>query len=60
MNIDYIYLQTGVSRTKLFTKVKVTGPAIGDFIRTIHLKNAVQLMTQENMPIAEVMYNVGI
>ncbi|MES2520421.1 MAG: helix-turn-helix domain-containing protein [Bacteroidota bacterium] len=28
--------------------------------RTIRLKKAVQLMTHENMSIAEVMYNVGI
>eukprot|EP00388_Colpodella_angusta_P009129 GDKJ01024480.1.p1 GENE.GDKJ01024480.1~~GDKJ01024480.1.p1 ORF type:complete len:1385 (+),score=239.10 GDKJ01024480.1:3813-7967(+) len=61
MNIDYICSQMGMSRTKLYTKVKeLTGQAIGDFIRTIRLKKAVQLMTQENMPIAEVMYNVGI
>lgn len=61
MNIDYICSQMGMSRTKLYTKVKeLTGQAIGDFIRTIRLKKAVQLMTQENMAIAEVMYNVGI
>ncbi len=61
MNIDYICAQMGMSRTKLYTKVKVlTGQAIGDFIRSIRLKKAVQLMTHENLPIAEVMYKVGI
>ncbi|MEA5259685.1 two-component regulator propeller domain-containing protein [Arcicella aquatica] len=61
MNIDYICAEMGMSRTKLYTKVKeLTGQAIGDFIRSIRLKKAVQLMTQQNMPIAEVMYNVGI
>lgn len=61
MNIDYICSQIGMSRTKLYNEIKsLTGQSIGDFIRTIRLKKAVQLMTQENMPIAEVMYNVGI
>ncbi len=61
MNIDYICAQMGMSRTKLYTKVKVlTGQAIGDFIRSIRLKKALQLMTHENLPIAEVMYKVGI
>jgi DNA-binding response OmpR family regulator len=61
MNIDYICTEIGMSRTKLYTKIKdVTGQSIGDFIRTIRLKKALQLMTQESMPIAEVMYNVGI
>ena len=61
MNIDYICSQIGMSRTKLYNKIKsLTGQSIGDFIRTIRLKKAVQLMTHENMSIAEVMYNVGI
>jgi ligand-binding sensor domain-containing protein/signal transduction histidine kinase/AraC-like DNA-binding protein len=61
MNIDYICSQIGMSRTKLYTKIKdLTGQSISDFIRTIRLKKALQLLTEENMPIVEVMYLVGI
>lgn len=39
MNIDYICSQIGMSRTKLYNKIKtLTGQSIGDFIRTIRLK----------------------
>lgn len=61
MNIELICNKIGMSRTKLYTKVKdLTGQPIGDFIRSIRLKTALQLMTEQQMPIAEVMYRVGI
>ena len=61
MNIDYICSQIGMSRTKLYNKIKsLTGQSIGDFIRTIRLKKAVQLMSHENMSIAKVMCNIEI
>jgi AraC-like DNA-binding protein len=61
MNIELICNKIGMSRTKLYSKVKdLTGQPIGDFIRTIRLKTALQLMTEQQMPIAEVMYQVGI
>jgi DNA-binding response OmpR family regulator len=61
MNIDFICTQIGMSRTKLFTKIKnITGQSIGDFIRTVRLKKAAQLLTQQDMSITDVMYGVGI
>jgi DNA-binding response OmpR family regulator len=61
MNIDFICTQIGMSRTKLFTKIKnITGQSIGDFIRTIRLKKAAQLLTLQDMSITDVMYGVGI
>lgn len=61
MDVDYLCVQMGMSRTKLYTKIKnITGQSINDFIRTIRLKKAVQLMTTEDISLIEVMYNVGI
>lgn len=61
MDIDYICTQMGMSRTRLYNKIKnLTGQAIGDFIRTIRLKKAAQLLTQEDMSMTDVMYHVGI
>jgi signal transduction histidine kinase/ligand-binding sensor domain-containing protein/DNA-binding response OmpR family regulator len=61
MNIDFVCMQIGMSRTKLYQKIKnITGQSIGDFIRTIRLKKAVQMMTHQDVPLVEVMFSVGI
>ena len=61
MNIAYVCTKMSMSRTKLFNKIKgVTGQSIGEFIRTIRLKKAAQLLTHEDISITEVMYSVGI
>jgi AraC-like DNA-binding protein len=50
-----------MSRTKLYQKVKsITGESIGDFIRTIRLNKAVEIMTKQDVPLTDVMYSVGI
>jgi AraC-like DNA-binding protein len=61
LNIEYICTQIGMSRTKLYQKVKnITGESIGDFVRDIRLNKAVQLMTEQDGCLAEVTYSVGI
>ncbi len=61
MNIDYICTRIGMSRTKLYNKVKgLTGQSISDFIRSVRLKKAVHLLTHEDASLTDVMYNVGI
>ncbi|MBC7830342.1 MAG: response regulator [Chitinophagaceae bacterium] len=61
MNIDYICAQMGMSRTKLYQKIRnITGESIGDFIRNIRLTKALQIMTEQDVPLAQVMYSVGI
>lgn len=61
MNIEYICTQIGMSRTKLYQKVKsVTGESIGDFVRSIRLNKAVQLMSEQDVCLADVTYSVGI
>ncbi len=61
LNIDYLCTQMGMSRTKLYNKIKgMTNQSINDFVRTVRLKNAVKLMVTQDVSIAEVMYSVGI
>ncbi len=61
INIDFICTQIGMSRTKLYQKIKnYTGQPMGEFIRTLRLKKAVHYMTHEDIPLMEVMYRVGI
>ncbi len=60
-DIEYLCSQMGMSRTKLYQKIKnISNQSIGDFIRTIRLKKAVQIMTHEDVTLAEVMYRIGI
>jgi AraC-like DNA-binding protein len=61
MDVDYICSQIGMSKTKLYQKIKkLTGQSIGEFIRTIRFKKAVQIMTHQDVSLAEVMCSVGI
>jgi len=61
MDINYICTQIGMSRTSLYHKIKsITGQSIGEFIRSIRLKKAAQLLTEEDISITEAMYSVGI
>jgi ligand-binding sensor domain-containing protein/signal transduction histidine kinase/DNA-binding response OmpR family regulator len=60
-DIEYLCTEMGMSRTKLYQKIKsISRQSIGDFIRTIRLKKAVQIMTHEDVSLAEVMYRIGI
>ncbi|MFL5809471.1 MAG: two-component regulator propeller domain-containing protein [Flavisolibacter sp.] len=61
LDVDYLCSQVGMSRTKLYQKIKaITGQSIGEFIRTIRLKKAAHIMTHEDLPLSEVMYRIGI
>ncbi|MDB5119915.1 MAG: response regulator [Sphingobacteriales bacterium] len=61
MDIDFLCSEIGMSRTKLYQKIKgITGQSIGDFVRTIRLKTAVHIMSHEDVPLSEVMSRIGI
>ncbi|RYY58060.1 MAG: hybrid sensor histidine kinase/response regulator [Chitinophagaceae bacterium] len=61
MDVDYICSGIGMSKTRLYQKIKkITGQSIGEFIRTVRFKKAAKLMTEEDMPLSEVMYSVGV
>jgi YesN/AraC family two-component response regulator len=61
MDVDYICQQVGMSRSKLYQKIKsITGQSIGEFVRSVRLRHAVKIMTEEDVPLTEVTYRVGI
>ncbi len=61
MDIEFICMQIGMSRTKLYNRVKnITGQSIGDFIRSVRLRKAASLMTRGDLSLTDVMYSVGI
>jgi DNA-binding response OmpR family regulator/nitrogen-specific signal transduction histidine kinase len=61
LDVDYICQQAGMSRTKLYQKIKsITGQSIGEFVRSVRLRHAVKIMTEEDVPLTEVTYRVGI
>jgi len=52
--------EVGVSRTQLYRKMSaLTEMTVKEFIRSIRLKRAVQLIVQEQMNISEAAYSVG-
>ncbi|WP_331583149.1 hybrid sensor histidine kinase/response regulator transcription factor [Puia sp.] len=60
-DIEWLCQEMGMSRTKLYQKIKgISQQSIGDFIRTIRLKKAVQIMTHEDVTLTEVMMRIGI
>ncbi|WP_243732395.1 hybrid sensor histidine kinase/response regulator transcription factor [Pedobacter metabolipauper] len=61
LDIEYLCTEIGMSRTKLYQKIKtITGQSIGEFIRSIRLRKAIEIMTQEDVLLTEVMYRIGI
>ncbi len=49
-----------MSRRNAYRKIKaLTNQSINDFIRIIKLKVAIELMSEKNIPISEVAFNVG-
>jgi AraC-like DNA-binding protein len=61
LDVEYICRRMGMSRTKLHQTIKnITGQSISDFVRTVRLRRALQIMTEEDVLITEVMYRVGM
>jgi ligand-binding sensor domain-containing protein/signal transduction histidine kinase/CheY-like chemotaxis protein/AraC-like DNA-binding protein len=61
LDIDDICNSVGMSRTKLYHKIKeLSGQAPNEFIRSIRLKKAIEILTHEDVLLTEVMYRVGI
>ena len=52
--------ETNTSRTLLFQKIKaITGETENDFIVSMRIKKAADLLTHSSLGIAEIAYNVG-
>lgn len=61
LDVEYVCGELGMSRTKLYQKIKnISGQSIGEFIRTIRLRVAMEIMTHEDISLSEVMFRVGI
>jgi CheY-like chemotaxis protein len=61
LDIEYVCRNVGMSRSKLYEKIKaLTGQATGDFIRTIRLKKAVDIMLNEDVSLMEIACRIGI
>ncbi|MDF9796461.1 signal transduction histidine kinase/DNA-binding response OmpR family regulator/streptogramin lyase [Catalinimonas alkaloidigena] len=59
-NVEQLVKELGMSRSKLHLKMKaVTGQSCSEFIRTIRLKRAVQLLEKSEMSVKEVMSYTG-
>lgn len=61
LDVDFVCSKMGMSRTKLYQKIKqITGQPIGEFVRTVRLREAVEIMTNEDVMLTDVMCRVGI
>lgn len=61
LDVDFLCRHLYTSRTKLYQKIKsITDQSVGDFVRTIRLKKAIQIMTHEDIPLNKVVDRVGL
>lgn len=61
MDVNSIAVELGMSRSKLYTKVKgLTGKSVVEFVLNCRLRKAARLIIEENMTMKEVMMSVGI
>jgi len=59
-NVEMLVKEIGHSRSNLYLKFKeLTGLSSSEFIRSIRLKRAVQLLEQSDMSVKEIMYMTG-
>ncbi|MEM8889702.1 MAG: two-component regulator propeller domain-containing protein, partial [Bacteroidota bacterium] len=59
-NVENMVLGIGMSRSKLYLKLKaLTGQSTSEFIRSIRLKRAVQLLESSDLTVKEIMYMTG-
>ena len=59
-NVEALVKEMHISRSKLYLKLKaLTGLSSSEFIRTVRLKRAVQLLEKSDYTIKEIMYMTG-
>jgi len=60
LDADALSLEAGISRTQMYRKLRsLTGQTVHEFIRTVRLKRAAQLLENRKMKISEIAYYVG-
>ncbi len=61
LDVDFLCNHLYISRTKLYQKIKsISDQSIGEFIKTIRLKKAIQIMTHEDVALNEVAFRIGL
>jgi signal transduction histidine kinase/DNA-binding response OmpR family regulator/ligand-binding sensor domain-containing protein len=61
LDIDFLCGKLFTSRTQLYLKIKsITGQSTGEFIKTVRIKKAIQIMTQEDVPLSVVAERIGL
>lgn len=59
-SVEIMVKEIGMSRSKLYLKLKaLTDQSTSEFIRTVRLKRAVQLLESSDMTVKEIMYMTG-
>jgi signal transduction histidine kinase/CheY-like chemotaxis protein/AraC-like DNA-binding protein len=59
-NVEVFTQEIGMGRTLFFNKIrKLTNLSVNEFIQTVRLKKAIQLMTESNIRVSEVCYDTG-
>ncbi|WP_316837272.1 two-component regulator propeller domain-containing protein [Pedobacter nutrimenti] len=61
LDVDYLCQRLNISRTKLYQKIKgISDLSVGEFIRNIRLKQAVYIMTHEDVTLSQVADRIGL
>jgi signal transduction histidine kinase/DNA-binding response OmpR family regulator/ligand-binding sensor domain-containing protein len=61
LDVDFLCERLYISRTKLYQKVQSTSDqSVAEFIRTIRLKKAIEIMTHEDVPMNEIALRIGM
>lgn len=61
LDVDFLCKHMHTSRTKLYQKIKsITDQSVADFVRTIRLKKAIEIMTHEDIALNKVVERIGL
>ncbi len=61
LDVEFLCEHLYISRTKLYNKIKdITGQSVAEFVRTYRLKKAVEMMTHEDVSMAQVADRIGM
>jgi signal transduction histidine kinase/DNA-binding response OmpR family regulator/ligand-binding sensor domain-containing protein len=61
LDVDFLCNHLFISRTKLYQKIKsISDQSVGEFIKTIRLKKAIQIMTHEDVPFNKIADRIGL
>lgn len=60
LNIELLCQKLNITHQQIYRKLKaLTGQTVNEFVRTVRLKRAAQLLVDSDMNVSEIMYSVG-